>query len=299
VRPRPRPVAAPYGLPAEELAVIAETGVCIDELRAYLETNQLALLVSRNVTTRDQQDRQQPYNLQVPGGTSTQGDPGTMYDVSYFQIYQGDLLRGTTGCCGQTTPYPGRRALARPLHDPAAVAVNPPLPGAPQGSVEIAPDGSVAAFVPARRALTWQLTDPAGTGVVRERFWLTFQPGEMRSCASCHGVNRLDQAGNPPPTNPPQALRALVNWWRTVVAPSRTLRRDASVTRLSPLAPRLASLFPIDAGDSYVPGFAPGGVDPEPGILTNVARPLVFYDVDSCTSIQLVKTQSLEVAAFF
>ena len=39
----------------------------------------------------------------------------------------------------------------------------------------------MAAFVPARRAMTWQLTDPAGAPVVRERYWLTFQPGEIRT----------------------------------------------------------------------------------------------------------------------
>jgi len=37
----------------------------------------------------------------------------------------------------------------------------------------------MAAIVPARRALSWQLTDTNGTGVVRERYWITFQPGEI------------------------------------------------------------------------------------------------------------------------
>ncbi|HEX9921778.1 MAG TPA: hypothetical protein VGD99_03875, partial [Anaerolineae bacterium] len=80
--------------------------------------------------------------------------------------------------------------------------------------VALADDGSMAAFVPARRAMSWQLTDSAGTGVVRERFWLTFQPGEVRVCASCHGLNEQDQAGNPRPTNPPEALRQLLQYWQ-------------------------------------------------------------------------------------
>lgn len=67
----------------------------------------------------------------------------------------------------------------------------------------IAPDGSIAAFVPARRALSWQTTDPAGTPVVRERYWLTFQPGEIRTCFACHGINTTDQANRPAPTNSP------------------------------------------------------------------------------------------------
>ena len=54
---------------------------------------------------------------------------------------------------------------------------------------------------PARRAMSWQLTDGAGTGVVRERYWLTFQPGEVRVCAACHGLSELDQKGNTAPVS--------------------------------------------------------------------------------------------------
>jgi hypothetical protein len=72
----------------------------------------------------------------------------------------------------------------------------------------------MAAFVPARRALTWQLTDTNGGPVVRERFWLTFQPGEIRTCTSCHGVNTRDQANHPAPTNKPEALRTLLQSWK-------------------------------------------------------------------------------------
>jgi len=37
-------------------------------------------------------------------------------------------------------------------------------------------DGSQAAFLPARRAMTHQLTDTNGAPVVRERYWITYQP---------------------------------------------------------------------------------------------------------------------------
>ena len=47
------------------------------------------------------------------------------------------------------------------------MGANPDHPGGPPGSVPIAADGSVAAFVPARRALSWQTTDPGGEAVVR------------------------------------------------------------------------------------------------------------------------------------
>ena len=65
--------------------------------------------------------------------------------------------------------------------------------------MKIAADGSTAAFVP-NRGMTWQTTDTV-TPVVRERVWITFQPGEVRVCASCHGVNKADQAGLAAPTN--------------------------------------------------------------------------------------------------
>jgi hypothetical protein len=72
----------------------------------------------------------------------------------------------------------------------------------------------MAALVPARRALS-RLTDTNSTGVVRERYWLTFQPGEIRTCTSCHGLNTSDQANQPVPTNTPAALVSLLNYWKT------------------------------------------------------------------------------------
>lgn len=91
---------------------------------------------------------------------------------------------------------------------------NPANPNAPAGSVKLGLDGSSAAFVPARRAMTWQLTDAAGKAVVRERNWLTFQPGEIRTCVSCHGLNSKDQAGGFAPLNKPEALRTLMRHWK-------------------------------------------------------------------------------------
>jgi hypothetical protein len=98
------------------------------------------------------------------------------------------------------------------MHDPAVN--NPPSPG-PAGSTVIGSDGSMAAFVPAQRALTWQLTNNNGEGVVRERYWLTFQPGEIRVCTSCHGLSEYGQAGQSAPSNPPQALFELLQYWQT------------------------------------------------------------------------------------
>lgn len=216
---RPRPPMKPLDprgrVPAARAERMVESaGIDPAELRQYLLDNDLAIIASRNVTARDDQDPQQPFNLRVPGGVETIGAPGTVYDVVHMQLYQADQLRGLgLDQGGGGTPREGRRVLARALHDPAAVAANIPNPDGPEGSVAIATDGSVAAFVPASRALSWQLTDGAGTGVVRERYWLTFQPGEVRICTSCHGVNELDQAGNIEPTNTPMALLELLQHW--------------------------------------------------------------------------------------
>jgi len=63
--------------------------------------------------------------------------------------------------------------------------------------------------------MTWQMTDSAGTPVVRERLWVTFQPGEVRVCASCHGLNNVDQAGGTAPVNTPDALYQLLQSWKS------------------------------------------------------------------------------------
>ena len=217
VRPRAKPARLVTPLLSPEAQAFAAAGVTPAAFRAWLQQNNLALSVTRNVTTRDIQDKQQPINLKVPGGVQTIGTSGKVYDVQFLQYFQADQLRGFTGCCSNE-PNPGRRVLARPLHDPAAMSNNPPSTG-PTGTVTIAPDGSQAAFVPARRAMSWQLTDASGTGVVRERYWLTFQPGEIRVCGSCHGLNTRDQASQGEPMNSPQALLQLLQYWKAQQGP--------------------------------------------------------------------------------
>jgi hypothetical protein len=209
VRPVP-PDTNEETLAPPEAQAFADAGVDPAAFRAFLRSRDLALLVSRNVTTRDDADRQQPFNLRVPGGVQTLGDGGNVYDISWMQFFQADLLRGLGG---ESDPRAGRRVLAKPLHEADALAFMPPVSGAPDGAVRIAADGSMATLVPARRAMSWQSTDAAGSAVVRERYWVTAQPGEIRACAGCHGVNRDDQAGNPPATNAPIALRDLLLWW--------------------------------------------------------------------------------------
>src|SRR5205085_1375111 len=73
-----------------------------------------------------------------------------------------------------------------------------------------------------------QLTDAAGKPIVRERYWLTYQPGEIRTCTSCHGINTTDQAGHTKPTNKPQALRDLLRYWKGQIGYSRILSTSQS-----------------------------------------------------------------------
>ncbi len=190
-------------LAAPEAAMFTQAGVSLSEIQTYLRQNNLALVVSRNVTLRDDADIQQPFNLRVPGGVSSRGASGKMYDVTHLQFFQANQVRGYQGDAG-------RRVLAQPMKG----VINPPTTGA-TGSVVLGVDGSMAAFVPARRALTWQLTNSSNQGVVLERNWLTFQPGEVRVCASCHGVNDKSQTGVVDATNSPQALGSLLEYWKT------------------------------------------------------------------------------------
>ncbi len=181
----------------------------IDELRNYLAERNLALLVSRDVTQRA--DKQQYFNLRVSWSGHQTAEPGsTPIDLAYMQFIEGRQLRGQFN--GDRA---GRRVLGRPMEGVS----NPPSDG-PTGSVRIADDGSVAAFVPARRAMSWQTTRPDGSPAVRERYWLTFQPGEIRACTNCHGVNTKDVFDNPPAANPPEALTELLQWYKSVRAPN-------------------------------------------------------------------------------
>ena len=199
-------------LEPQDLQVFTDLGIDPVSFSNWLRANQLGVLAVRDVTARDEADRQQPFNLQVAGsGHSTVGAAGTVYTVSDMQVFQGDQTRGIGGI---DDPTPGRRVIAHELHDPVATLHNPPVsPGAPLGSQPIAADGSVALFVPARRAMAWQTTAADGEPVVRERYWITFQAGEVRVCDGCHGVNTVNQAGGGATTQTPQALSNLLQHW--------------------------------------------------------------------------------------
>src|SRR5690606_29418660 len=90
---RQRPPNPTLALPATERAVLAEEQVDEASLRNWLRSKGLALIVVRNQTSRDRADKQQPYNLQVPGGVRTTNGNGRVYDIAHFQILQGNLIR--------------------------------------------------------------------------------------------------------------------------------------------------------------------------------------------------------------
>ena len=69
VRPRTPPVPPLPSLETPEQSVFSDEQVDVAVFRDFLESQKLALIVSRDVTTRDRADRQQPFNLRVPGGT--------------------------------------------------------------------------------------------------------------------------------------------------------------------------------------------------------------------------------------
>ncbi|MBL8113657.1 MAG: IPT/TIG domain-containing protein [Acidobacteria bacterium] len=210
VKSRVIPPPRSEAIPPPELLIFQQENVDPAVFKADLVNRNLALIVSRNVTTRDRLDKQQPFNLRITNTmTQTTGAGGTLYDISHMQMFQADQIRGIGGT---VNPRPGRRVLGQVMHDPAVI--NPPNPTGPAGSVKLATDGSMASFVPARRALSWHLTSPTGTPVVRERYWLTFQPGEVRVCASCHGLSSKDQANQNAPQNPPEALRQILQHWK-------------------------------------------------------------------------------------
>jgi hypothetical protein len=202
-----------------ELQVFSKEDVDVPLFQNYLRVNNLALVVSHNVTKRDRADRQQPFNLRVASTTNvTVGtNTGKIYDIAHMQFIQGDQRRAFTA--NTATVQPGRRVLATPLHEIAADNVVDP--SGPPGSLKIGDDGSIAALVPARRAMTWQLMGTNGANmttnsVVKERYWVTFQPGEIRTCKNCHGINTADQMGTlGGPNNEPQALHDLLRYWKS------------------------------------------------------------------------------------
>ena len=214
VTTRTVPTVATSAIDPIEAACFTTANVHLPTFQNWLTANNYALSVSRDVRFRDQHDRQQPFNLRnVWSGQQITATAGTVYNIGWIQFLQGDLRRGYT--MGGAAPAEGRRVVATPMHD--GFSENVLTAGAPVGALRLGNDSSFAAIVPAGKALTWHLldNDAAKTSQVKERFWVTFQRGEIRTCANCHGINTANQIGTGKPTNTPQALLDLLAQWKT------------------------------------------------------------------------------------
>ncbi len=89
-------------------------------------------MVSRNITNRNTDDRQQPFYLKVHNSSTQSPNPtGKVYDVAHLQIFEAEYLRGYGLVNGNVTPKPGRRILPAMLNDTSAH--NPPNPTGPAG----------------------------------------------------------------------------------------------------------------------------------------------------------------------
>ena len=247
-----RPAQLTTSIASVEQIVFDEELVHAPTFQNYLRAHNLALVVNRNSTHRDAADRQQPFNLKVAWSTTqTIGASGKIYDIGWLRVFQADAIRGyTLSSNPNALPQPGRRNLPLPLHD--TLSEMPTVAGAPAGAVKLGDDGSWAAILPAGHAVTWDLLDGAGTkSQVKERYWVTFAPGEVRTCAVCHGVNTKDQANNlGAPTNKPEALRTLLQFWRGNHPPG-SMQHSAPGLALKHAAPRRSA--------SPAPAAAPGG----------------------------------------
>ena len=136
---RPRPPAPTAQLDAPERAVLAEE--LVNEAAPPVDEGaRPGLVVVRNQTSRDRADRQQPFNLQVPGGVNHQRQRPAVFDLAL------PGLPGQPGAC--LRQFPPRPAGAA---QPMSVQGNPANPGGPAGSVAIARDGRPRSSRPARR----------------------------------------------------------------------------------------------------------------------------------------------------
>ena len=269
-----------------EQTVFDEEKVHAPTMQKYLRNNNLALVANRDSTHRDAADKQQPFNLKVAWSShQTVGVSGKVYDIGWVQLFQADAIRAYThnGANPNAQPVAGRRCMPVPLHD--SFSENPPVVGAPVGSVKIGDDGSWAAIVPAGRAITWQMLNGAATQAqVRERYEVTFAPGEVRTCAVCHGVNTADQAGNlGVPVNKPDALRTLLQFWRSNHPPGAVQHATANATAVKSAGLALLSVTrsggstgPVSVNFSTANGTAVAGTD-----YTAVSGTLSWADGDA------------------
>ncbi len=218
------PEASKQGVAELERKVFEEEGVDLAEFQSYLRSSNQALIVMRDLRQRDPDDKLQPYLLAVPRQVLTDSADAEQYSaIGFLSLFQGDYITTHKAIASGKT-QPGRRICAVPQHE-VSNTVND-LDGSPatvsKSMVRIYDDGSAAAFLPARRAVTWQTDKGGSQAVVRERYWLCFAPGEIRTCGRCHGENdKGEHFYKAAPTNTATALRGLLNVWKMARVPAK------------------------------------------------------------------------------
>jgi hypothetical protein len=167
--------------------------------------------VTRDQTSRDRADLQQPFNLQVPRGVKNGVEDDVWRQGLRYRAFP--VVSGRAGARVSRTSRapPARPAAARRRIGQSGQSARP---GRRRQDRRRWLHRGVRAGV-AGADLADDRRD-AGTPVVRERNWIAFQAGEVRVCASCHGTNTANQTGLAAPVNKPPALRELLNYWKTL-----------------------------------------------------------------------------------
>ena len=113
---------------------------------------------------------------------------------------------------------------------------------------------------------------PEPLGVTQEKFSHDIHAQKGLTCASCHGINTVDQANHAPPTNSPLALVRLLNYWKTNVLTQPAVAGNQGTNyfeitfRRRPAEPVVASLRSrLEEGMSAVWTLASGGTSTRVG----------------------------------
>ena len=104
-------------MPSRPCSATANAAKGLNAFRAFLKENKLALAVVRNVTWRQRDDLQQPFNLSVLGSTvmtKRTGSDADVLDIDHLQVFTGQQLRGTDGDSEANSAENYRRVLAQP-----------------------------------------------------------------------------------------------------------------------------------------------------------------------------------------
>ena len=235
---RPRPQAQKSDLGKIEREVFEQENVSLDTFTTYMRLHRLALLISRDLRQRDPQDKQQAFSLELEEDRQRLHDDSAKKRlIARFEVFEANPARTYKKDGVQLN---GCRSIAVPIFSSliggsaTEVRFKQVLPT----SVPIEDDGSVALFVPAKRALSWQ-TSFTGEAVVCERYWVNFANGEIRTCARCHGENdRATALSQAMPTNSPKALRGLLHQWKANNCAQ-------TVVAISPLSATVPQVYPV------------------------------------------------------